>query len=182
LQLNTPPRLEEVEPQLEDHPKLEFDSQLEEVSPRLQAHPHLQEAPLHFEDFYLQPRIPQRRSSLYFSSQRASHAQQSHRPPSQFEDLFQGLGRAHGDEDKTTGSEQSQEQGDTSDNGSVTSEPKCEANMRIVTRPASKRHTIHFGSNLGEMKQQLPVGSQEKEGRAHVSPHQGESLESMQQI
>lgn len=38
--------------------------------------------------------------------------------------------------------------------------------MGIPTRPASKRHTIHFGSNLGQMQKDLPS---EKDGRAQVS-------------
>ncbi|KAI7782296.1 hypothetical protein LA080_013702 [Diaporthe eres] len=38
--------------------------------------------------------------------------------------------------------------------------------MGILTRPASKRHTIHFGSNLGEMQTHLPAGNPEKNGRA----------------
>lgn len=37
------------------------------------------------------------------------------------------------------------------------------------TRPASKRHTIHFGSNLERMQKQSPLGNSEKNGRAQVS-------------
>lgn len=176
-QLETPPQLEEVDPGLEDHskleavhPELEFHPQLEEISPPLQ------EVLLHFEDCYFQPKIPQRRSSLYFSSRPASHAQQSHHPPSQFDDLFQGLARVQVDEHKTTESEESQELVETTDNESATSQPKCEANMEIVTRSASKRHTIHFGSNLGEMNQSLPVHNPEKDGRAQVRSRSSTSV------
>lgn len=174
-QLDTPPKLEEVDPRLDDHSKLEpvrsqleFQPKLEELSHRLEVHHQLQEVPLHFEDYYFQPKIPQRRSSLYFTSRPASHAQQSHHPPSQFDDLFQGLAQTQVDEHKTTESEGSQEPAETTDNGSAASQPKCEANMRIVTCPASKRHTIHFDSNLGEMNQNLPVHNSEKGGKAQV--------------
>lgn len=171
-----PSQLEEVDPWLADH------SKLESVHPQLEHHPQLevlppglQEVPLHFEDYYLQPKIPQRRSSLYFTSRPASHAQQSHHPPSQFDDLFQGLARTQVDEHKMTESEESQEPAETTDNGSAASQSKCEADMRIITRPASKRHTIHFGSNLGEMNQNLPVHNSEKDGRAQVRSRSSKS-------
>lgn len=106
---------------------------------------------------------------MYFSSQPASHAPQSHHPLSQFEDLFQGLEGAQVSEGKTSESEQSLEKGETCENGSVTSQPNCDANMGILTRPASKRHTIHFGSNLGEVQKHLPADNPEKNGQAQVS-------------
>lgn len=175
-QLDTPLQLDEVHSRLEDNPELDVHPQLgdraqpEEVLPKLEeVHPRLEEVPLRLEGCHFQPKIPQRRSSLYFSSQPASHAPQSHQPLNQFDDLFQGLERAQMDENESSGSEQSQSQAETGDNGDVTSQPKSEANMGIFTRPASKRHTIHFGSNLGEMQEQLPAGDPEKNGRAQVS-------------
>lgn len=177
-QLDTPLQLEEVHSRLEDSPTfgeahLQFEDplQLEKVLPKLvEVHPQLEEVPLQLEGCRF-PKIPQRRSSLYFNSQPASHAQQSHHPLNQFDDLFQGLERAPIDESETSGSGQSQEQGETCDNESVTSRPKCEANMGILTRtrPASKRHTIHFGSNLEGMQKQSSLGNPEKNGRAQVS-------------
>lgn len=55
--------------------------------------------------------------------------------------------------------------------------------MGIVTRtrPASKRHTIHFGSNLEGIQKQSPLGNPEKNGRAQVSrdpSHRFKRLES----
>lgn len=183
-QLDTSLRLEEVHSRLEDNPELEVHPQLgdptqpEEVLPKLEeVHPRLEQVPLRLEGCHFQPNIPQRRSSLYFSSQPASHAPQSHHPLSQFGDLFQGLEQPQMGENNTSESEKSQEQGETCENGSVTSQPKCEANMGILTRPASKRHTIHFGSNLGEMQTHLPAGNPEKNGRAQVSLRASASME-----
>lgn len=183
-QLDTPLQLEEVHSRLEDNPELEVHPQLGdltqpgEVLPKLEeVHPRLEEVPLRLGGCHFQPNIPQRRSSLYFSSQPASRAPQSHHPLSQFGDLFQGLEQPQIGENNTSESEQSQEQGETCENGSVTSQPKCEANMGILTRPASKRHTIHFGSNLGEMQTHLPAGNPQKNGRAQVSSQASTSME-----
>lgn len=189
--LDTPLQLEEVHSRLEDSPTLgeihlQFEDplQLEKVLPKLvEVHPKLEGVPPRLEGCHFQPKIPQRRSSLYFIPQPASHAQQSHHPLIQFDDLFQGLERAQIGESETSGSEQSQEQGEACGNESVTSRPKCEANMSILTRtrPASKRHTIHFGSNLEGMQKQLPPGNSEKNGRGQVSrdpSHQFKKLES----
>jgi hypothetical protein len=164
LQLETPPPLEEVSSRPEGQTKLEVT-----IPPQLKVHCHTQEVPLLFEDWDFQPRIPQRRSSLYFGSQLASHAQQSHHPPSAFDDIFQGLSKDEIDQERTSGSEQSQERGGMNGNGSNPSQPKGEADTRIINRPASKRHTIHFGSNPGDKKQQPPSGSPEKDIRAQVS-------------
>lgn len=162
--LFTPPPLERVSSQPRDHP------QLEEAPPRLgEASPHPQQVPLYFEDLYFQPKIPQRRSSLYFSSQPASPAQQSHRPPSQFEELFQGFAQHQSSEENTSESKQSQDPGEASENESTPSHLKFENNMGILTRTATKRHTIHFGSKMDEMERHLPVDKAEKDGRAQVS-------------
>lgn len=170
-QLDTPSQLEKVQSRLQQSPGLgEVHSQLEDPLQFEETPSKLEEVPLRPEGCHFKPRIPQRRSSLYFSSQRASHPQQSQHLQSQFGDLFQGLERAQVGENETSESEQSQQQGETCEDGSVTSQPKCEANMGILTRPASKRHTIHFGSNLGQMKKDLPAESPEKNGRAQVSP------------
>lgn len=194
-QLDTPLRLEEVHSRLEDSPTLgqvhlQFEDplQLEKVLPKLQeVHISLAEVPLRLEGCHFQPKVPQRRSSLYFNSQPASHAQQSHHPLNQFEDLFQGLEQDQIGESETSGSEQSQEQGEACYDESVTSRPKCEANMGILTRtrPASKRHTIHFGSNLEAMQEQSPPGNPEKNGRAQVSrdpSHRVKSLGSCERL
>lgn len=189
-QLDTPLQLEEVHSRLEDSPTLgqahlrfEDPLHLEKVLPKLEeVHPQLEVLP-RLEGCHFQPKVPQRRSSLYFNSQPASHAHQSHHPLNQFEDLFQGLEQPRIGESETSGSEKSQEQGEACDNESVTSRPKFEANMGILTRtrPASKRHTIHFGSNLERMQEQSPPGNSEKNGRAQVScdpSHQVKRLES----
>lgn len=178
-QLDTPLQLQEVHSRLEDSPTLgqvhlQFEDplQLVKVLPKLEElHLSLAEVPLRLEGCHFQPKVPQRRSSLYFNSQPASHAQQSHHPLNQFEDLFQGLEQDQIGESETSGSEQSQEQGEACDNESGTTRPKFEANMGILTRtrPASKRHTIHFGSNLEAMQGQSPPGNREKNGRAQVS-------------
>lgn len=163
-------QLEEVHPQLEDNPKLgEAHPLLEDPLQLGEVLPSIEEVQLRLEGHHFQPKIPQRRSSLYFSPQPALHAQQSHDPLSQFEDLFQGLEQAQISENRTSESEHSQEQGKSCEDGSVTSQPKREANMSILTRVASKRHTIHFGSNLDEEKKHLPAGTPEKDGRAQVS-------------
>lgn len=176
--LSTPPQLEQVssqprdQPQLEVvHSQLEFHPQLEQSPPWLVEGPSRpQEVPLHFEDLYFQPKIPQRRSSLYFNSQPASQAPQSHRPPSQFEDLFQGFAQHQASAEHTSESEQSEDPGEASENEGTPSHLKFENNMGILTRTATKRHTIHFGSKMGEMEGHLPADNGEKDGRAQVSP------------
>lgn len=176
-QLDTPLKLEEVHIRLQDNPELEVHPQLEDPTQPKEVLPKLEEVHPRLEGCYFQPKIPQRRSSLYFSSQPASHAPQSHHPLSQFGDLFQGLERPQIGENDKSESEQSKEQEETCENGSVTSQPKCEANMGILTRPASRRHTIHFGSNLGEMQKHLPASNPDKNGRAQVSLRASTPLE-----
>lgn len=165
-----PPQLDKL-PQLEQAPtQLDAPANLEQVLPKPEeVHPQLQDVPARPERCYHQPKIPQRRSSLYFIPPPAHQAQQSHHPPTQFDDLFRGLEPAQTGGENTSGSEHSQGKGETGEDGSFTPKPAQRANMRFLTRPANKRNTIHFGSMLEEMKTHLPVGNVDKNDRAQVN-------------
>lgn len=169
------PQLEQAPTQLHGHLQLYAPAKLEQVLPKPEeVHPQLQDVPARPEGCYPQPKIPQRRSSLYFIPPPAHQAQQSHHPPTQFDDLFRGLEPAQTGGKITSGSQQSRGKGETGEAGSVTPkpaqpEPAQRANMRFLTRPANKRNTIHFGSMLEEMKTHLPVGNLNKNDRAQVN-------------
>lgn len=154
------PQLEQAPTQLDSHLQLDTPAELEQVLPKPEeVHPQLQDVSAWPEGCYHQPKIPQRRSSLYFIPPPAHQAQQSHHPPTQFDDLFRGLEPAQTGGKITSGSEHSQGKGETSEDRNVRPKPAQRANMRFLTRPANKRNTVHFGSMLEEMKTHLPVGN-----------------------
>lgn len=158
-----PVRLERCDLQLQEvHSELEEASlQLGAIS-QLGSTSQLEEVHSQLEGAHFQPKIPQRRSSLYFTSHPASQVQQA---PTQFGDIFRGLDQTQIGQIEASEVQQARSPGETQEIGSVAaSQANRESKMENLTLSSKKRHTVQFGSMLDELREHLPIGSPHYDG------------------